>query len=181
LAYGPRVLLCYRHVVSLVDKVLRGAQPHDLPIEQPTKFELVVNLKTANSIGMTVSPMLLYGDRLRGWGERTRTRKCRFTTRWAELLGSPEHFRTRDFSRELRKRVIVGWEPGLAQATVEDRWTPTIKLDEEHAIAVRELDATAYLALQHNQLLPERSTLCFKSAFRLAPKPGTITAVHCAA
>ena len=59
LAYGPRVLLCYRHVVSLVDKVLRGAQPHDLPIEQPTKFELVVNLKTANSIDMTVSPMLL--------------------------------------------------------------------------------------------------------------------------
>ena len=59
MAYGPRVLLCYRHVVSLVDKVLRGAQPHDLPIEQPTKFELVVNLKTANSIGMTVSPMLL--------------------------------------------------------------------------------------------------------------------------
>ena len=59
LAYGPRVLVCYRHVVSLVDKVLRGAQPHDLPIEQPTKFELVVNLKTANSIDMTVSPMLL--------------------------------------------------------------------------------------------------------------------------
>ncbi|HKA79612.1 MAG TPA: ABC transporter substrate-binding protein [Xanthobacteraceae bacterium] len=59
LAYGPRNLLCYRHVVSLVDKVLRGAKPADLPIEQPSKFELVVNLKTASAIGMTIPPTLL--------------------------------------------------------------------------------------------------------------------------
>jgi putative tryptophan/tyrosine transport system substrate-binding protein len=59
LGYGPRNLLCYRHLVSLVDKVLRGAKPADLPIEQPSKFELVVNLKTANAIGMTISPTLL--------------------------------------------------------------------------------------------------------------------------
>ncbi len=59
LAYGPRILLCWRHVVGLVDKVLRGAKPADLPIEQPTKFELLVNLKTANAIGMTISPTLL--------------------------------------------------------------------------------------------------------------------------
>ena len=59
LAYGPRILLCYRHVVSLVDKVLRGAKPADLPIEQQSKFELVVNLKTASAIGMTIPPTLL--------------------------------------------------------------------------------------------------------------------------
>jgi putative ABC transport system substrate-binding protein len=59
LAYGPRNLLCYRHVVSLVDKILRGAKPADLPIEQPSKFELVVNLKTASALGMTISPTLL--------------------------------------------------------------------------------------------------------------------------
>jgi putative ABC transport system substrate-binding protein len=59
LAYGPRNLLCYRHVVSLVDKVLRGAKPADLPIEQPSKFELAVNLKTASALGMTIPPTLL--------------------------------------------------------------------------------------------------------------------------
>jgi putative tryptophan/tyrosine transport system substrate-binding protein len=59
LAYGPRQVLCYRHVVSLVDKVLRGAKPADLPIEQPSKFELVVNLKTASALDMTISPALV--------------------------------------------------------------------------------------------------------------------------
>jgi putative ABC transport system substrate-binding protein len=59
LAYGPRNLLCYRHVISLVDKVLRGAKPTDLPIEQPSKFELAVNLKTATAIGITIPPTLL--------------------------------------------------------------------------------------------------------------------------
>jgi ABC-type uncharacterized transport system substrate-binding protein len=59
LAYEPRNLLCYRHVVSLVDKVLRGAKPADLPIEQTSKLELAVNLKTASALGMTIPPTLL--------------------------------------------------------------------------------------------------------------------------
>jgi len=59
LSYGPRLLLCYRHVISLVDKVLRGAKPAELPIEQPSKFELIVNLKTASAIGLTITPTLL--------------------------------------------------------------------------------------------------------------------------
>src|ERR1700730_17345543 len=59
LAYGPRNLLCYRHILSLGDKVLRGGKPANLPIEQPTKFELVVNLKTENALGITISPTLL--------------------------------------------------------------------------------------------------------------------------
>jgi putative ABC transport system substrate-binding protein len=63
LAYGPRLLRCYRQVVSLVDKVLRGARPAELPIEQPFKFELVVNLNTANALGLTIpSALLLRAD-----------------------------------------------------------------------------------------------------------------------
>jgi len=59
LSYGPRVLLCFRHVVTIVDKVLRGTKPADLPIEQPSKFELAVNLKAAIAIDMTIPPTLL--------------------------------------------------------------------------------------------------------------------------
>ena len=59
LGYGPRLQAMYRQVAGLVDKVLRGAAPRDLPIEQPTKFELVVNLKTAQAIALAISPALL--------------------------------------------------------------------------------------------------------------------------
>jgi putative ABC transport system substrate-binding protein len=59
LAYGPRQALVFRHAASLADKILRGAQPSDLPIEQPSKFELVLNLKAANAVGLTLSPQLL--------------------------------------------------------------------------------------------------------------------------
>jgi putative ABC transport system substrate-binding protein len=59
LAYGPRLTLAFRYVASLADKILRGASPSDLPIEQPSKFELVLNLKAANKLGLTFSPQLL--------------------------------------------------------------------------------------------------------------------------
>jgi putative tryptophan/tyrosine transport system substrate-binding protein len=59
LAYGPRQAVAFRHVASLADKVLRGARPSDLPIEQPYKFELVLNLKAANALGLTFSAQLL--------------------------------------------------------------------------------------------------------------------------
>jgi putative ABC transport system substrate-binding protein len=59
MAYGPRQLLAFRHVASLADKVLRGARPTDLPIEQPSKFQLVLNLKAANGLDLTLSPQLL--------------------------------------------------------------------------------------------------------------------------
>jgi putative tryptophan/tyrosine transport system substrate-binding protein len=65
LGYGAPIALLYRRVAVLVDKILRGIQPADLPIEQPTTFDLVVNLHTAKAIGLAISPsLLLRADRV---------------------------------------------------------------------------------------------------------------------
>jgi len=59
MSYGPQYSEMMRRAASLVDKILRGAEPANLPMEQPTTFELVINLKTAKAIGLTVPPPLL--------------------------------------------------------------------------------------------------------------------------
>jgi putative ABC transport system substrate-binding protein len=64
IAYGPSLRGAFRQVTTLVDKVLKGAKPSDIPVEQPTRFSLVINLKTANRLGLTVPPLtLLRADR----------------------------------------------------------------------------------------------------------------------
>ena len=57
--YGPNIPDLYRRAADIADKILRGTKPGDIPVEQPTKFDLIINLTTAKAIGLTIPPTLL--------------------------------------------------------------------------------------------------------------------------
>ena len=57
--YGPRQTESYRRLAYYIDRILKGAKPADLPIERPTKFEFVINMRTARTLGLTIPPSLL--------------------------------------------------------------------------------------------------------------------------
>ncbi|MGZ9243520.1 MAG: ABC transporter substrate binding protein, partial [Candidatus Binatia bacterium] len=59
MSYGPNIVDSFRRVADFVDKILKGTKPADIPVEQPTKFEFIVNLKAAKQIGVTIAPNVL--------------------------------------------------------------------------------------------------------------------------
>ena len=59
ISYGPNFPDLFRRAAEIVDKILRGTRPADIPVEQPTKFDLVINLITAKALGLTVPPTLI--------------------------------------------------------------------------------------------------------------------------
>ena len=59
MSYGANLASHYRHAADYVNKILRGGNPGDIPVEQPTKFDLIINLVTAKALGLTIPPALL--------------------------------------------------------------------------------------------------------------------------
>ena len=71
MSYAPKIKTTFRQCAGYVDKILKGAKPSDLPVQQPTKIDLIVNLKTAKTLGITIPPSILARPQLTSGSRRT--------------------------------------------------------------------------------------------------------------
>jgi putative ABC transport system substrate-binding protein len=81
MSYGPNYPDLWRRAADYVDKILRGAKPNDIPVEQPTKFDLIINLTTAKTLGLTIPESSRFSAARRSRGRSRRGRSSRERSR----------------------------------------------------------------------------------------------------